>query len=316
VRVNLHRWLTPIPPSVAIEVAARRVTVVEVAAGGGTVTAYAGEGLPEGAVVPALTGVNVAEPDLVRTAIKRALERAGLTATRRAALVVPDSVARVSLLTFDQLPPRAQDLEQLVMWQLRKSAPFPVEEALVSHFPAATDGGRHSVAAVMARRDVLAQYEALATGLGIHAGIVDLASFNVMNAILSATAPDGRDWLVVHVAAEATTLAILRGSSLMFYRHRPSADDEPLGSLVHQTAMYHEDRLGGGGFGRVWLSGAGVRGDEARRQISSRLDSPLEVVDVRPVTTVEGLESPSPDVLDALAAPVGVLVRDRRQAQG
>jgi hypothetical protein len=80
--------------------------------------------------------------------------------------------------------------------------------------------------------------------------------------------------------------------------------------------MYHEDRLGGGGFGRVWLSGAGVRGDEARRQISSRLDSPVEVVDVRPVTTVDGLESPSPDVLDALAAPVGVLVRDRRQAQG
>lgn len=314
--MNLHRWLTPVPPSVAIEVAARRVTVVEVGAGAGVVTAYAGEGLPEGAVMPALAGVNVVDPDLVRAAIKRALERAGLTATRRAALVVPDSVARVSLLSFDQLPPRAQDLEQLVTWQLRKSAPFPIEEATVSHFPAAAEGGRHSVAAVMARRDVLSQYEGLATGLGIHAGIVDLASFNVMNAILSSTPHDGRDWLVVHVAAEATTLAILRGPSLMFYRHRAAAEDEPLGSLVHQTAMYHEDRLGGGGFSRVWLSGAGVRGDDARRQISSRLDSPVEVVDVRPATAVDGLEAPSPDVLDALAAPVGVLVRDRRQVQG
>lgn len=314
--MNLHRWLTPVPPSVAIEVAARRITVVEIGAGAGAVTAYAGEGLPEGAVTPALAGVNIVDGDLVRAAIKRALERAGLTATRRAALVVPDSVARVSLLSFDQLPARVQDLEQLVTWQLRKSAPFPIEEAVVSHFPAAADGGRHSVAAVMARRDVLAQYEALATGLGIHAGIVDLASFNVMNAILSATRHDGRDWLVVHVAADATTLAILRGPSLMFYRHRAAADDEPLGSLVHQTAMYHEDRLGGGGFSRVWLSGAGVRGDDARRQISSRLDSPVEVVDVRPATAVDGLEAPSPDVLDALAAPVGVLVRDRRSVQG
>ena len=314
--MNLHRWLAPAPPQVAIEVAAHRITVVEVAGAGGAVTAYAGEGLPDGAVTPMMVGVNVTQPDVVRGAIKRALERAGLTATRRAALVVPDSVARVSLLNFDQVPARAQDLDQLVLWQLRKSAPFPIEQAVVSHFPVASEAGRLSVAAIVARRDVLAEYEALASGLGIHAGIVDLASFNVINAIMSATPIDGRDQLVIHVAAEATTLAILRGTALMFYRHRLSADDEPLGALVHQTAMYHEDRLGGGGFSRVWLSGAGAHGDEARRQISSRTEAPIEIVDVRPAAAVDGLESPSPDVLDALAAPVGVLVREHRAARG
>jgi type IV pilus assembly protein PilM len=314
--VNLHRWLTPAAPQVAIEVAADRITVVEVAGAVGAVTAYAGEGLPDGAVVPMMAGVNVAQPDVVRGAIKRALERAGLSATRRVALVVPDSVARVSLLSFDKAPSRAQDLDQLVLWQLRKATPFPIEEAMVSHFPAATEAGRLSIATILVRRDVLAEYEALANGLGIHAGIVDLASFNVMNAIMSATPGDGRDQLVVHVAGRATTLAILRGTALMFYRHRQSADDEPLGALVHQTAMYHEDRLGGGGFSRVWLSGAGAHGDEARRQISSRTEAPVEIVDVRPAAAVDGLESPSPDVLDALAAPVGVLVRDRRSDQG
>ncbi len=310
--MNLRGWLTPAPPAIAIEIAARRVTVVEVAPGGGAVTAYAGEGLPEGAIVPALTGLNVGTPDVVREAIRRALERAGLTAARRAALIVPDSVARVSLLTFDQLPARAQDRDQLVTWQLRKSAPFPLETAAVSYVPAGSDGGRPTVAAVMARRDVLAEYEQLVAGLGIHAGLVDLASFNVINAVLAAAPADERDWLVVHLAAEATTLAILRGTSLMFYRHRLHADDEPLGSLVHQTAMYHEDRLGGGGFGRVWLSGAGARGEDARRQIGERLDAPVDIVDVRPATTVEGLAAPSADVLDALAAPVGVLVREHR----
>lgn len=309
--MSLHDWLTPAPPSVAIEIAAHRVTVVEVAAAGG-VTAYAGEGLMDGAVAPALAGVNIATPDLVRDAVRRALDRAGLTATRRAALVVPDSVARVSLLAFDQLPARAQDLEQLVRWQLRKSAPFPVEDAVVTHFPAGTDNGRPSVAAVMVRRDVLTQYEAVTASLGIHAGIVDLASFNVMNALMAAAPADGRDWLLVHLAREATTLAIVRGTSLLFYRHRLTGDDESLGSLVHQTAMFHEDRLGGGGFGRVWLSGAGMRGDEAREQIAGRVIAPVDVVDIRPAIPVEGLASPSVDVLDALAAPVGVLVRERR----
>ncbi len=314
--MNVHRWLTPVPPSVAIAIASRRITVVEVPSPGTTVRAYAGEGVPEGAIVPALTGVNIVEPDVVRAAIKRALDRAGLGAVRRAAMVVPDSVARVSLLTFEQVPTRPQDLEQLIQWQLRKALPYPIEEAVVSHFPAASGEGRLSVAAVVARRDVLAQYEGVLNELGVHAGVVDLASFNVINAVFAAGGPDGKDWLVIHMTPEATTLAILRGESLMFYRQRAHADDEPLGSLVHQTAMYHEDRLGGGGFGRVWLSGAGPRVDEARLEISRRLNVPVESVDVRPAAEVDGLDAASTEVLDALAAPVGILVRERRLARG
>ena len=313
--VTLQRWLAPEPPSVAIEVAADRVTVVEVAASGRQLTAYAGEALPAGAVVPALTGPNIPAPDQVRDVLRRVLERAGLTSVRRAALVVPDSVARVSMLTFDQVPARAQDLDNLVRWQLRKSAPFPLEDAVVSHFPTGVDAGRAIIAAVVVRHDVVSQYEALCAGLGIHCGIVDLASLNVVNTILATAQPEARDWLVVHDAADATTLAIARGASLLFYRNRPKAEAESLGSLVHQTAMYHEDRLGGGGFGRVWLSGAGAAGDDLRRQIAARVDAPVAVVDFRPAAAIDGAGAPGPELLDALAAPVGVLIRDRQGAQ-
>lgn len=310
--MNAHSWLAPVPPTVAIEIGARRVTAVELPGTGGSVTAYAGEGLPDGAVTPALSGLNIAQPDVVRAALARSLERAGLTSARRAALVVPDSTARVSLLPFDQLPARPQDLDQLVRWQLRKAAPFPIDDAVVSHFPAASEGGHVTVAAVMARRDVLAQYEDVLSALGIHAGVVDLAGFNVMNAVMAAGVPAAGDWLLVHMAAEATTLAILRGEALMFYRHRTAVDEETLGSLVHQTAMYHEDRLGGGAFTKVWLSGGGAGAAEVSAQIGARLNVPVETVDVRPAAAVDNLPAASADVLDALAAPVGVLVRERR----
>ena len=312
--MKANSWLAPVLPTVAIEIATRRVTVVEVPAAGGTVAAYAGEGLPDGAVSPALTGVNIHQPDVVKAALQRALDRSGLTSTRRAALVVPDSIARVSLLTFEDTPARPQDLDQLVQWQLRKAAPFPIEDATISHFPAASDGNRLTVAAVLARRDVLAQYEAVVADLGMHAGVVDLASFNVMNAVMATSVSGTGDWLLVHLASEATTLAIVRGEALMFYRHRTAIDEETLGALVHQTAMYHEDRLGGGAFARVWLSGAGANAAEARQEISSRLGMPVEAVDIRPAAAVEGTHAPSADVLDALAAPVGILVRDRRVA--
>lgn len=307
-------WLTPVSPTVAIELASRRVTIVEVSPGAPVVSAYAAEPVPDGAIVPALSGVNIAEPRIVIDALTRALDRAGLASTRRAALLVPDSVARVSLLSFDQVPARPQDLDQLVKWQLRKATPFPLDEAQVSHFPAAASGAGVSVAAVVARKDVLAQYESVVEAAGIHAGIVDLASFNVMNAVMAAGASVTGDWLLVHLAAEATTLAILRGSSLLFYRHRTAVDEEPLGALVHQTAMYHEDRLGGGGFARVWLSGAGPLADDVRWQISSRLGVPVEPIDLRPVADIRDASQASAEIIDALTAGVGVLIRERRVA--
>jgi len=311
-------WLTPPAPTVAVEIASRRVTVVEIgaSAGGAVVTAFATEPLPEGAIAPALTGVNIANVEVVADGLRRALDRAGLRSARKAALIVPDGVARLSLLPFEQLPPRASDLEQLVRWQVRKATPFPIEEAQVSHFVANNENGT-TLAAVVARRDVIAQYESVTSAAGIHAGVVDLASLNVMNAVMAAGAAATGDWLLVCLAVEGTTLAILRGQQLLFYRHRAAVDEEPLSALVHQTAMYHEDRLGGSKFARVWLSGsalvsAGV--EDLRRDISERLGLAADTVDIRPAADVRDRVSATVDVLDALAAPVGVLLRDRKAA--
>ena len=310
-------WLAPAPPLVAIEIASRRLTVVALEPNAPIVTAYASEPLPEGAVVPSPAGINIAQADLVIATLQRALEHAGLGGTKRAALVVPDSVARVSLLNFEQMPSRASDLDQLIRWQLRKATPFPIDEAQVSHFRASGDGKAVMLAGVVARRDVIGQYEAVTNLLGIHAGVVDLASFNIMNAVISAGSAPSDDWLLVCLASDATTIAIMRGDQLMFYRHRTSVDEEPLSALVHQTAMYHEDRLGGTKFARVWLAGAALAGGNAplaRREITDRLNVPAEAVDVRPAAGLPSQVQPLPDIMDALAAPVGVLLRERRAA--
>ena len=311
-------FLAPALPSVAIEIAARRVTVTEI--GGGsqpTISAYASEPLPVEAVTPALSGTNIAKTAVVADALRVALDRAGLRTPRRAALLVPDSVARVTLLTFEQLPARSAELEQLIRWQLRKSTPFPIDEAQVSHFVASADTRGSHIAAVIARRDVIAQYEAVPASLGIHAGIVDLASFNIMNAVMAANPGAAGDSLLVCLAAEATTLAILRGEQLMFYRHRAAVEEEPLSALVHQTAMYHEDRLGGSRFARIWICGAALEqggADTARRELSERLGVPADTVDVRTRAALGARIGASADLLDALAAPVGVLLRERRVA--
>src|SRR5262249_18693040 len=87
-------WLTATPPTVAIEIASGRVTVAGLARspGGRAIPACGSEPLPREAVAPALVGPNIPNPAVVIDALKRALDRAGLRAPRRAALVVPDSV--------------------------------------------------------------------------------------------------------------------------------------------------------------------------------------------------------------------------------
>lgn len=311
--LRVPSWLAPPQPDIAIEIAHRRVTVAQISRSTpATVTAYATEALPDDAVVPSLTAKNIAHPKVVAEALKRAVDRAGIKTPTRAAIVVPDAVARVSLLPFEQMPKRQSELEQLIRWNVKKSVPFPVEDAVLSYVPAASESGATTLAAVVARRDVLAEYESLADVIGAHAGIVDIASFDVINTALAAGLAPAGDWLLVCLTSDSTTISIMRGEALVFHRHRPLVDSEPLSALVHQTAMYHEDRLGGTRFARVLLSGGGPTGHEqARKQIADRLEAVVQTLDGRAAAALNDRITAGPEVLDALAAPIGALLRER-----
>src|SRR5205807_7508944 len=128
----------------------------------------------------------------------------------------------------------------------------------------------------LARRDIIQEYEDVCAEIGAYAGLVDLSTFNIINAVLAGGTPPASDWLLVNVASDYASIAILRGAHLMFFRNRAAGTDGPFADLVHQTAMYYEDRLGGGGFQRVLLAGGGASRQEAgiadvRRSLEDRL---------------------------------------------
>src|SRR4029079_17126575 len=110
----------------------------------------------------------------------------------------------------------------------------------------AEDG--HEFIVSVARRAVVEEYEGLCAAAGAHAGLVDISTFNIINALLAGSDAPTADWLLVHVAADYTSIAILRSAELLFFRSRASSEGEgSLADLVHQTAMYYEDRLRGVG---------------------------------------------------------------------
>lgn len=312
-------WIASSPPDAAIEIAADRVAAAVVADRGSSlvVQSFASEPLPAGAVVPSLTASNIHDRAAVVAALRSALDRGGIR-PRRVALVLPDLAAKVSLVRFDTVPARREDLEQLVRWQVKKAAPFPIEEAVVSYAPAARGtGGAAEFVVLTARRDVIAEYEAICEELKMYAGLVDLATLSVVNLFLGAPGTPSGDWLVVHMRPDYTSIVIMRGEHVIFFRNRPEGDEVSIADLVHQTAMYYQDRLSGERFSRVLLGGGGrVSGaiEVARHSLEERLGVAVEAIDPTQAAALTDRISITPDVMDILGALVGMAVRTRSES--
>lgn len=315
-------WLASPPPGVAVEIAATRVTAVAMSDHGAarTITGYATEPLPAAVAAPALNAANVHDEAGLAAVLSAVFDKLGQRA-RRVALVLPDSVAKISLLRFEKVPAKQQDLDQLIRWQVRKSAPFRIEDAQVAWEPSvALPGGGREYVVTVARRDIVAAYERACEAAGAHAGIIDIASVNQVNAVLARGAIAG-DWLLVHVAPDYATLAVVRGEDVIFYRNRSTAGEADLAELVHQTTMYHEDRLGGGGFARAVVAGASVMGADGLawlvRAVQDRIGVPVEPIDFRPAAELRDRIGAQPELLDILSAGAGILLRERapRRAQ-
>ena len=314
----LASWLASPPLDAAIEIAPEAVSIAVLGGRGQNafVQGYAVEPMPVGAVVPSLTGTNMPDRDVVVRALRSACESVGVR-PRRVALVVPDLVGKVSLVKFDQTPTRRDDLDQLVRWQVKKSTPFPIEDACVTYSPGAQGPDGNEFVVVAARREVIREYEGVCEEAGIEAGLVDLATIGVVNLFLSSGPTASGDWLVVHMRPEYTSIVILRREDMIFFRNRAEGDEEALPDVVHQTAMYYQDRLGGKGFSRVLLGGLGkLPGavDMARRDLEEHMGTQVEPIDPTRGASLTDRIQATPELMATLSPLVGMLLRTRREA--
>jgi hypothetical protein len=104
---------------------------------------------------------------------------------------------------------------------------------------------------------------------------------------------------------------------LIFIRNRSEDAEGTLTDVVHQTAMYYEDRLTGTGFSRVLLAGSSnlpADVDALRKGLEERLRLSIELVDVRAMAALtDRIDAPAA-LLDRLAPLVGVLLRVQKAA--
>ncbi len=195
--------------------------------------------LPAGAFVPGWREANVLDARAVSAALRQALSAVG-AGTKYVTLIIPDSSVRVLTLDFDTLPDRAKDALPIVRFRLRKLLPFDADTAAVSYQSYEQKGQVRAIVAAMPMA-IRAEYEAVVRDAGFEPGSLLPATVAALP-LLSGDSPA----LLVHLAGDSATIAIVNGETLLLYRVLELGlnSDEDIAQAIVVARAYFEDTLG------------------------------------------------------------------------
>lgn len=254
---------------------------------------YAFAPLRPGALSPGIGGTNIFAPDAVAEALRTALDQVS-PRSRAVTIIVPDTAARVFVLDFDTLPPKAPDVVYPVLrFRMRKMVPFEVEHAAVSYQilsqnPGGGDGSVKVLVTIMPRT-ILAEYESAVQAAGYEPGVVLLSSLASL-AALSVPEPA----LAANLSSTALTTFITRGDDLLLYRtlELPDENETRVAEVQRSIAVaaaYFEDKVGSAPR-QLHYTGAVPAQDFAR----AIFDTGLEVIETSPTPATGAVTSQGP----------------------
>lgn len=211
------------------------------------------EPLTEGAFVPTLESPGFVRKEEIRDATKRVLTRVGAAPAARAALVLPDVVARFRLFAQDEIAVETSKRNALIAFRMQKLLPFPAADVqVVSAWPRAPQ----SVLGIGCSRSVLGAFEQAGQAFGLDVGSVETSSMALLRGL-----PSTGDVLLVRHDPAWLTLTLVRDGWPVAVRSFDAAVSRNLGEVRRElasTAVFWRDRLSG-----ERLSGAFVHAEDS-----------------------------------------------------
>jgi type IV pilus assembly protein PilM len=232
-------------PAAALEITSAGVIAAATAAAG-QAPVYAVEGLAAFSVAPGLAEGNLTNAAAVSAAIRSAMEQVR-PRVKAVTVVVPDSAVRVFVLDFDTLPSKMEETLPVLRFRLRKSVPFDVEAAGISHQVLSEGSAKletqWKVLAAVMPGPVLAEYEAAVRAAGYEPGVVMPSSLAMLAAIDSTEAV-----LAANLSTQSLTTTIVSGNDILLYRTVELPADAyerqiEVQRSVAVAAAFYEDKL-------------------------------------------------------------------------
>lgn len=195
--------------------------------------------------------VNIQAPQLYRDALRR-IATPGDNPRRRAAaaLVIPDYSTRITVVDLEDFPASEDDRMALLRFRLRKSVPFPIDEARLSYAIQKNEPRAVEVLAAVVARPILEEYERLLSDAGFRVGTVLPSSLAALRLCHS-----GEIGLTVlaKIAGSVLSVLLLDGKQVKLARCVDLADqsgridegeERMVIPLLQQTLAFAEDNLG------------------------------------------------------------------------
>jgi len=256
-------------------------------------------------------------PDSLAERLRELFEASG-TRPGRVSIVLPDNLAKISLIVLPERPGSARDLEELVRARMRRAVPFRLEDARFRHQLLAGEGREVSVLVVLVRRALVEGLERAIEAIGGRVGLVDVATSNLVNLChgrIEAASRDGADVALLNEAGRYFSLVIFRAGRLIFFRSKTLGEDAagapPNGELTRELAgslSYYREKLGGQGIDTLFvrtLQGAPDALVEAFGAVA-----PRQVVPIDPLADVDLGDLPAldPALAQRLAPAIGAAI--------
>jgi len=188
---------------------------------------------------------NIHKADAVTAVLRRVAPPDSSRKRRRAALILPDYAARVSVLDFDSFPSSPEEQLSLIRFRLKKTLPFDIDSAAVSYFAQpAEKGATIEVVAVIVALEIIARYEALFRAMNFHAGEVTTSALAALHLCPPATRNDAVN-VIAKLSGKTLTVMVLRGQTLKLFRcvALEEVTEEQILAVLHPTLSYVEDEL-------------------------------------------------------------------------
>jgi hypothetical protein len=290
--------LKPAYPKIAIELDCAAMSLVRLKAkkrGRPLVESYKIQGGIEGGVPATMFDREGIDTQQLAERLGTLFEAAGVR-PGKVSLVLPDNLAKLSLLTLPERPPSRKQLGEVIRFQTRRSIPFRVTDAAMSYQLLPSKGKGVQILVALMHRALIERYEQALESIGARPGLVDLCTPNLLNLCrrrINAAAKEG-DVAFINCADNYFSLAIVRGGQLVFFRcktysignGRPGeAAGGVLGRKLGYSLSYYEEKLGGTGIKSLLVRSADRSFEQLSDQLAGLDAERIELID--PVADVE-----------------------------
>ena len=234
-------------------------------------------------------------------------------------LVLPDNLAKISLLKLPERPPNRRQLLEVIRFKMHRAVPFRFSEAALSFQIIPGKGPGLSVLVALMRRELVERYERILEGVGARPGLVDLCTPNLLNLCrerVNTLSSTGADVALLNCTANYFSLIIMRQGQLIFYRcknysfggSQRESREEILAREISGSISYYREKLEGERVGAMLVRAVETTYETLQGVLEDLQLESVELIDPTAKLGVSDGGSIDPQHMQRLAPAIGAAV--------